>query len=306
MFIGDISAPPTTTLLIVDDNPADRELLVEHLRDEGYVFFLASSGVEAWELIRSKRAQIDVVLLDQVMPGMTGVELLKRLKQDPEFKTVPCILQTGITDRSVILEGIRAGAYYYIAKPVDPEMLQSVVAAAAADSAHYRLLQQTVQKGMESLSLITDATFTYRSIQQAYDLGTMLANACPDPARTVVGLTELLVNAIEHGNLGITYEEKSRLNATGAWAAEIDKRLSAPEYAAKRAEVRFEKTESEIRFTIRDEGEGFNWAPYLEVQPGRAFDTHGRGIAMANLLSFDFLEYLGAGNEVRAVVKVQC
>jgi anti-sigma regulatory factor (Ser/Thr protein kinase) len=157
---------------------------------------------------------------------------------------------------------------------------------------------------MESLSLITDATFTYQNLQQAYDLGTMLANTCPDPTRTVVGLTELLVNAIEHGNLGITYEEKSKLNAVGNWSEEVDRRLADPENAEKRAVVRFERVGSEIHFTIKDEGKGFNWTPFLEVEPQRAFDTHGRGIAMANLLSFDRLEYIGSGNEVRATVKV--
>jgi CheY-like chemotaxis protein len=136
MFAGDIPAPVSTTLLIVDDNPADRELLVEYLRGDGYVFVFAGSGEEAWELIESRRAHIDVVLLDYVMPKMTGIELLRRMKKHAELKVVPVILQTGVTDRSVILEGIRAGAYYYISKPVDPEMLQSIVAAAASDSSH--------------------------------------------------------------------------------------------------------------------------------------------------------------------------
>ena len=58
-----------------------------------------------------------------------------------------------------------------------------------------------------------------------------------------------------------------------------------------------------MRITIRDEGSGFDWMSYLEIDPRRAFDTHGRGIAMAKMLSFSRLEYHGNGCEVVACVE---
>jgi hypothetical protein len=58
-----------------------------------------------------------------------------------------------------------------------------------------------------------------------------------------------------------------------------------------------------VQIRIRDQGQGFDWTPYLDFDPERAFDPHGRGIAMARLSSFDDLEYLGDGNEVLATVK---
>jgi anti-sigma regulatory factor (Ser/Thr protein kinase) len=140
--------------------------------------------------------------------------------------------------------------------------------------------------------------FTFQTVEQARDLGAMLANTCPDPSATVIGLTELLINAVEHGNLGITYEDKSKLYATGGWNEEVQRRLKLPENARKRAEVEFERDDETIRFVIRDEGNGFDWRAYLQVDPQRAFDTHGRGIAMANRLSFSHIEYRGSGNEV--------
>ena len=57
---------------------------------------------------------------------------------------------------------------------------------------------------------------------------------------------------------------------------------------------------NEIEFTISDEGAGFDWLPYLQLDPDRAFDLNGRGIAMANMLGFSSLEYQGAGNIVVA------
>ena len=66
-------------------------------------------------------------------------------------------------------------------------------------------------------------------------------------------------------------------------------------------DVVFERKERELYFHIRDEGEGFDWRSYLQFDPERAFDTHGRGIALARNLSFARLIYQGRGNEVLAI-----
>jgi anti-sigma regulatory factor (Ser/Thr protein kinase) len=216
---------------------------------------------------------------------------------------VPIILQTALARRDQILEGIRAGAYYYLTKPYDVDMLRSVVRTATADYRGYRELQSQVRKGVDSLRLLKQALFSFQTVEQAHDLGTLLANTCPDPTATVIGLTELLINAIEHGNLGITYEDKSRLYANGAWNEEVQRRLAMPENASKRAEVSFERDDERIRFVIRDQGKGFDWQRYIQIDPQRAFDTHGRGIAMAYRLSFSHLEYRGSGNEVVGTIE---
>jgi anti-sigma regulatory factor (Ser/Thr protein kinase) len=130
----------------------------------------------------------------------------------------------------------------------------------------------------------------------------MLAGACPDPERVVIGLTELLLNAIEHGNLGITYDEKTRLNTRESWQAEIKARLALPENRNKCVDFRFERLPTEIRFTIRDEGKGFDWRRFIQIDPRRAFDTHGRGIVMARSFSFSSVDYNELGNEVVARV----
>jgi anti-sigma regulatory factor (Ser/Thr protein kinase) len=150
--------------------------------------------------------------------------------------------------------------------------------------------------------MLQEARFILRTIEQARDLGSMLATACPEPERVVVGLTELLLNAIEHGNLGITYEEKTKLDTRQAWQAEVARRLELPENKPKRVEFLFERLPTEIRFTIRDEGDGFEWRRFLQIDPRRAFDTHGRGIVMARAYSFTSVDYSEAGNEVVARV----
>ena len=139
-------------------------------------------------------------------------------------------------------------------------------------------------------------------MDEARDLATLLSNICPDPQRVVVGMSELLINAVEHGNLGITYNEKGVLKEQGTWLDEVEKRLGMPEYSNRKVTVKMHKNNQKIDFTICDEGEGFEYCDFLEMDPDRAFDNHGRGIAMSRLLSFDELEYLGKGNEVRVSV----
>ncbi len=272
---------------------------------EGYLIESASDGQEAWEILSADPDRFDVVLLDRSMPRMTGLELLVKIKSDERLRPLPVIMQTALSKREEMLEGIRAGAYYYLTKPYDVEMLRSVVRTAIEDYRGYRELQAEVRKGTDTIKLMRQAVFSFQTVDQANDLGMLLASTCPNPMSTVVGLTELLVNAVEHGNLGITYEDKSRLSNAVEWTREVERRLALPENAGKHAVLYFERTETEIRFRILDEGPGFDWKRYLHVDPQRAFDTHGRGIAMANRLSFSQLEYCGTGNEVIGTIQLR-
>jgi hypothetical protein len=119
-----------------------------------------------------------------------------------------------------------------------------------------------------------------------------------------VGLWELILNGIEHGNLGISYAEKSQLNQDNKWTAEIERRLLLSENKSKSVEIYMNRNESNIEFIIKDQGIGFDWHDYLDISPERAFDSHGRGIAMACMYSFDRVEYSGHGNVVSAIVSM--
>lgn len=297
--------PDEVRVLIVDDEPANRELLTERLNQKGYQTESAEDGSEAWSMLSERPGQFDVILLDRRMPKMSGLELLAKIKEHGEMKMIPVIIQTAVDDQESIVEGIEAGAYYYLTKPLVAEMLLSIVKAAANDYFQYRQLQEEVEKRGVGMALLREGFFELQSVREAVDLATVLSNSCPDPAKTVVGLTELLINAVEHGNLDISYQEKSALTANGRWNREIEHRLALPENAGKRVRIHFQRDRRFIRITITDEGEGFDWRPYLEIDPRRAFDTHGRGIAMANLFSFDHLEYHSNGNQVTGTIEIE-
>lgn len=298
------AADPIATILVVDDDKLDQMLLRAHLAMRGYALEFADNGEQAMNILREGPQRFDVVLLDRSMPRMSGIEVLEAMKEDPRLRTLPVIMQTAAAQREHILEGIRAGAYYYLTKPYDPETLQAMVASATRDYREFKRLRKEVARGLDCLALVQDARLVIRSLDQARDVAAVLANCCPDPPTVVIGLTELLVNAIEHGNLGITYDEKTELNVSGTWQKEVERRLALPENAAKRVDLRIERTGDVVRFTIRDEGPGFDWSRFMEVDPQRAFDTHGRGIAISRAMSFDSIEFRGSGSEVVATVRL--
>ena len=292
-------------LLVVDDDPDARELLQLLLEEEGYELEAFADGESAWRRLANGDRPFHAVLLDRQLPGVDGLELLRRIKRDAALATTPVILQTALADRASMLEGVAAGAYYYVAKPIDRDLLRTVVAAAVEDQSRYHALQDALERGAEAVATLQEGRFRFRTVTQASALASLLSQACPDAERTVVGLGELLVNAVEHGNLGISYEEKTELLVEGRWSLEVERRLDLPENRGKRVEVRFHKDAERISITIEDEGQGFEWRRFLTISPERVFHSHGRGIAMASKLSFDRLEFHDPGNRVTAILERQ-
>jgi len=294
----------TPRLLIVDDEPLNVEILLEYLEDGGYELDTAEDGQEAWEKLAAAPDHYDVVILDRMMPRMNGMEVLSRMKAHPVMQCIPVILQTALAAHDEILEGIQAGAWYYLTKPFDEALLRSVLGTAIEDRMRYRRMQEESSMASRTFGLLREARFRFRTLESARDLATMLANACPKPGKAVIGLSELLINAVEHGNLGITYDEKSVLREESRWEEEVTSRLQDPVLGAREVEVCYVRGDTTIEITITDEGEGFDWQVYLDMDPARAFDTHGRGIAMSRMIAFDRLEYRGCGNEVVAIIEL--
>ena len=145
---------------------------------------------------------------------------------------------------------------------------------------------------------MTRGRFTFRTPDEGRNLVHSLSPACAMPEQVAFGLNELLLNAVEHGNLEITYSQKTALVLAGTWASEIERRLDLVEYRDRQVVVDVEAVGGEVAFTIKDEGHGFAWEPYLELAAARAADPHGRGIALSALMAFSSLTYRGCGNEV--------
>ncbi len=289
-------------VLIVDDMKLMREILRKFLESDGYLVQSASNGLEAWQLLNGSEQAFDIVVTDRDMPQMDGMELLAKIKGDPRFAELPVIFQTGISSRDAIVEGIKAGVYLYLTKPYDEKVLLAFVASAIDDSRRQKALKTRITNKRVALSLLRKAEFGFRTLNEIKGLTTLLADLSCNSEKVATGLSELLLNAVEHGNLGISYQEKTELVSQGRWREEIERRLNQPEYQDKFVLVKIVREATRTTFTIKDQGKGFDPSTFLTFSPERATDLHGRGIALSRMLSFDSLDYLGNGNQVVATV----
>jgi DNA-binding NarL/FixJ family response regulator len=110
------AARPATVVMVVDDAPESLGLVCQTLEEDGYTVVIARDGESA--LTRLQLVTPDVILLDALMPGLSGFETCRRIKQDPALLHIPVIFMTGLSDTVHIVEAFEAGGVDYVVKPV--------------------------------------------------------------------------------------------------------------------------------------------------------------------------------------------
>lgn len=292
-----------TRILAVDDEALNLEILIEYFADETTLaLHTADGGEAAWSLLQNPENDFKAILLDRMMPGLDGIGLLKRIKGDPRLAATPVIMQTAANSAAQIREGLESGAYYYLTKPYRRDNLLAIVHAALSEAEARDTLRRQLHSHINSLQFLKQAEFSIRTVDEASQLASFIAQACPNAEMVVMGISELLINAIEHGNLGLSYVEKSRLKHDDCWRPEIERRAALAINADKAVKLNFQRDDNCITLRVVDQGNGFEWQNFLEMDPERAFDPNGRGIALARLLSFHGLSYEGCGNTAIATI----
>jgi CheY-like chemotaxis protein len=123
-----MTKPHKFNLLVVDDDQMNREILNRHLRNLGYRNIeLAESGHIALEIIASR--PIDLILLDMMMPVMSGLEMLTRLKSSDQWRSIPVIIISALDEKEIVMRCIEKGAEDYLSKPYDRFLLKERVSA---------------------------------------------------------------------------------------------------------------------------------------------------------------------------------
>ena len=118
------SAPdtaPAPLVLVVDDTPENVDLLTDMLAARGYRVLGASSGPEALDIIRKEAPQL--VLLDVMMPGMSGYEVCSEIRRNPETETLPVVMVTALDAKEARIKGLEAGADDFLSKPINQQEL---------------------------------------------------------------------------------------------------------------------------------------------------------------------------------------
>lgn len=285
---------------VIEDDEPTRSFLAATVRSEGYACLEADDGLSGLNLIRDESP--DLVLLDILMPNMTGLDVLRRVRSEHLDPIV--VVNTAYGSEEHAIEALRLRANDYLKKPIRHAELvallrkyEPVVAARKAPS----LLPEFVESRRCVSVIENDLRIVPAVAEYMTNEGEMGRNRDVG-LRCTLGLVELITNAIEHGNLGVSGAEKLRcLAGSGdAFGEILRQRASEPSRAQTRVRIELVSTREVAEWTVLDQGEGFDWKAIMDsLESFDALSPHGRGIFLA-CASFDEVEYNGRGNEVRA------
>jgi len=174
------------TILVVDDAPPNVKLLRLILKDAGYRVLEASSGPEALETLR--REKPDAMVLDVRMPGMTGYEVCREIRHDPEFAALPVIMVTALSLAEERLRGIEAGATDFISKPFNKKELLARIKSSLALA---RVSMNGVIHQLPGAVVIADPAWRVIGMSP---LATILLGI-PEPGLMALNFSELLGRA---------------------------------------------------------------------------------------------------------------
>ena len=228
-----------------------------------------------------------------------AVELLQWLEALPATEKLEVIVQSAGDLPDTLRAAVDRGVFVHLAKPCEAERLRTAVAAGLASQECRRSLVELTERVRDCFSLLAQGIFELRTPREAELLAAHIGSACGEPQRGVA-VHELLINGIEHGNLGIAYAEKSRLLAERRYRQELERRLALEENRFKRVRATLSRLGDHLQIMIQDCGPGFDFRRYLVFDQARFLDQHGRGILLAKA-AVD-IEYFEPGNMVRVTL----
>ena len=157
-----------STILIVDDDPSNRETLLSILEPEGYHLVTAKDGYQAVEQVNTLLP--DAVLLDVMMPGMDGFEVCRSIRRDPKLAEIPILFLTSLDDRQSILSGLASGADDFITKPFNRHELRARLKNITALDRYRKLLEERHQLEQAHQDLLDAYDETIAGWSRAMDL----------------------------------------------------------------------------------------------------------------------------------------
>jgi FixJ family two-component response regulator/anti-sigma regulatory factor (Ser/Thr protein kinase) len=298
-------------VLFVDDEADIRDSFAQRFARQ-YDVRVAGNGNEALKRLEGDHG-VQVVVTDIRMPGMTGLELIGSAKQvDPDLGF---IVISGHGDTDDIITAFRLGAHNFIRKPYRFADLERAIEEEGqryeqAREQRIRLAEERVADRfltrVDGLTFELPTRLEWISPVTVRLIGVFAAmGVCTDENRfnVALGLVEILTNAIEHGNLGITGTEKLKLKAQGEaiYQAEVHRRLESPAAASRKVTIHATCDRAKATVRVMDEGGGFEFNSLPDpTDPENLFKPSGRGILLARTF-LDRVDYEGRGNAVTLI-----
>lgn len=291
-----IAEHPACQVLVVDPCAETQAGIVSCVYGRGMSIIAVSDPAAA--LAAMDRVMPDVVITDLFLSGGEGLALTKELRSRHEL--CPVIVMAKDAPESAIVEALRVGAIDYLHKPIAEDELASALYRAQHAAPGHLTDLSGVSRWDQQITMDSEPAHAQGVI--AWLMKTTAA-ALPEIRRLHLrgALQELLLNAIEHGNLEISFREKQQALAVDEYESLVSHRLTQPRLKQRQvvSSVRYEPETKRVAYRIADEGAGFQWRSLLAKHRDAYSDDaeNGRGILLARSL-FPDLTYNDRGNEV--------
>lgn len=282
-------------LLVVDDDEMILGLFCALLQKTTFQVFTARNGEEGLAVYEQHKP--DAVFTDIVMPHMGGIEFLRRLRE--KDTQLPAVMMTGFSTEETATHAYQLGVSDYLLKPFNMERIFAILGH--LEKLAWMRQESAVEEKPDDIhtesievSLTNDLPAAHKTVAR------ILKMMGIDDGDLMVGLLEVVINAIEHGNLEITYENKTDLSEIHAYRKLLRERAAQEPYKDRRVTLSFIRKGTSIECVVTDEGRGFDWARALNPNFDANLLHHGRGMLLVQAL-FDLVEYNDRGNCVRLV-----
>lgn len=290
-------------VLIVEDDFASRELLKIFVEKEKHECKSAEDGALGLELF--KRYKPDVVISDVRMPGLDGIALLKAIRR--EAQDVITIIVTGHGNEELALEALENGANNYIKKPIDLADLKQLLRRYKSIFEQREIttaLKKNISNRQFEMEVDTDTTVVPSLVKYLVEkTDNVFADA--ELVQLELGLSELLINSMEHGNLGISREDKASALQKNTFQSLVEERMSDSVCSKRKIHITYRSNQTECEWLIKDQGVGFDFTNVADPTQERFLhELHGRGIFLSKM-QFDEFEYLNKGTTVRVIKKIK-
>jgi CheY-like chemotaxis protein/anti-sigma regulatory factor (Ser/Thr protein kinase) len=288
-------------VLIIENDFVSRHYLRDLLRYAGHTCQTAMNASEGLDIYASGRP--DAIICNVLLPGISGMEFLHDIRKS-DSKTAVIMTATESSERLAV-QVFRAGANDFLKKPIQDKhilpMLDKLASNMPIPPEQAEPYGQ-VESGTLKFTFPTEYDGTSSIMPQIMEKLSENYFSIDDRISIELGLSELVTNAIEHGNLNITYDEKTAITDTtnaNAMMELCQQRLLDANIASRIITIYYEFSPQECKWTIIDEGNGFDVSkvPDPTKQESREVLFHGRGIMFSRAI-FDSVEYKGKGNEV--------
>lgn len=278
-------------ILIVDDNIDLLDYLKDFFMIYNYEVILAETGQEGVEKFREFLP--DIVISDMRLPDKNGNIVVKEIKEID--KDVPIIIITGYSDHQLILSAMKNGAVDLLKKPFKPNDLKYLINKIETlfKKIKVKLSSSFVQWEKRHL-IIRNDIHVIRSVVDF--IFSNIDYISEDVSFMKIGLQEILINAIEHGNLEITNREKGEFLDRGDYGRILKERVQDPKYKDRVVDIKVFSTPEYLKIVIQDMGRGFDPSQIPDPEnPENFLKESGKGILMA-IHAFDKIEYNEVGN----------